>query len=90
MPSKRSCYLRDEQSILEGGNYCQQGYFAAAAAASKRFHVGGAADPNLKTLFQNLCKPMGEKGYVCRMHLNPGIQQWSPFHAYGSVSDAGD
>lgn len=50
VPSKRSCYLRDEQSRLEGGNYCQQGYFAATA--SKRFHVGGAADPNLKTLFK--------------------------------------
>lgn len=50
VPSKRSRYLRDEQSILEGGNYCQRGYFAATA--SKRFHVGGAADPNLETLFK--------------------------------------
>lgn len=52
VPSKRSCYLRDEQSILEGGNYCQQGYFAATA--SNRFHVGGAADPNLKTLSKSM------------------------------------
>lgn len=49
---------------------------------------GGWSQPG--NPFQNLCKPMGKKGYVCRMHLNPGIQQWSPFHAYGSVSDAGD
>ena len=89
VPSKRSCYLRDEQSILEGGNYCQQVYFAATA--SKRFHVGGATDPNMKTLFKIYANQYEKKViYVDRMHLNPGIQQWSPFHAYGSVSDAGD